>query len=241
MKYTYVKMAIGLCLVFFLSGCLYPNEELDKNKVPNQDQLESIQKAVDQYKEQTGGLVPIKTKPMKTPLYEKYIVDFTMLKEKNLISETPGNAYENGGVYQYTLINPEKNPTVKLIDLRMSETLRDINMKLNVYRDEHQYPPFGDQLSPHVYTLNYKKLGMDAAPYVKSPYSQKLLPIIIDTDGNLYVDYASELADALKKYKHQKKNGDDIRDILAENTPFVPAYSLPYTVKNGEPVFLNKK
>ncbi|MDY0396556.1 hypothetical protein ACFSMW_04895 [Virgibacillus halophilus] len=241
MKYTYVKMAIGLCLIFFLSGCLYPKEELDKNKVPNQDQLDAIQKAVDEYREQTGGLVPIKTKPMETPLYEKYIVDFTMLKEKNLISETPGNAYENGGIYQYTLITPEKNPTVKLIDLRMSEAIRDINIKLDLYRDKHLYPPFGKKIASNVYTIDYKKLGLNEAPYVKSPYSQKILPIVINTDGDLYVDYGSELADALKKYKHHYKNGDDIRDILAENTPFVPAYSLPYTVKNGDPVFLNKK
>ncbi|MDY0405694.1 hypothetical protein P5G51_010080 [Virgibacillus sp. 179-BFC.A HS] len=240
MKNTYVKIAAALCMVFMLSGCLYPDEELEKNKTPNQDQLETVQKAVDSYRDQTNGLVPIKTKPMDTPIYEKYIVDFTMLKERHLLTETPGNAYENGGIYQYVLVDPEKNPTVKLIDLRLSEAIRDVNVKLDLYRDKHLYPPFGKKITANIYTINYKKLGLPSEPYVTSPYSQKNLPIIMDTNGKLYVDYRIDLMDALQKYKHNYQNGDDIRAILVEHAPFVPAYSLPYTVKDGEPVFLEK-
>ncbi len=59
----------------------------------------------------------------------------------------------------------------------------------------------------------------------------------MDTKGNLYVDYRIDLNHALEEYKHDYQKGDDIRYLLAENTPFVPAYSLPYTIQDGEPVF----
>lgn len=62
----------------------------------------------------------------------------------------------------------------------------------------------------------------------------------MDTNGQLYVDYRIDLNDALQLYDHQYEEGNDIRFILAENTPFVPAYSLPYTIHEDEPVFLLK-
>src|SRR5690625_1399094 len=104
-----------MIISLLLSGCLYPESELAKNQTPNEDQLQMVQSAVEQYKESTGGLVPIQTKPSDTPIFQKYLVDFTVLKENNIITEIPGNAFENGGVYQYTLITPDEDPQVKLI------------------------------------------------------------------------------------------------------------------------------
>ncbi|GGB33534.1 hypothetical protein F3157_09555 [Virgibacillus dakarensis] len=240
MKYTYIRaFGVLFAVSLFLSGCLYPDNELAKNQVPNEDQLELVQKSVNEYREKTNGLVPIKTKEQDTPIFQKYLVDFTALKEKHLLTEIPGNAYENGGVYQYTLITPEDNPRVKLIDLRITETIRKVSVQLDIYRNEHLYPPYGDQIANGIYKLNYKKLGFDSEPVVESPYSQKNLPIIMDTEGKIYVDYRMDLYEALTEGKHDYKEGDDIRYLLAENTPFVPVYSLPYTVHDGEPVFLH--
>ena len=236
MKRTYIYI-IGVMLLI-LSGCMYPKEELAKNKVPNEVQMEMVQNAVTKYKEETNGLVPIKTKDSDTPIFEKYLIDFSQLKERNLLTEIPANAYENGGVYQYTLVDPENNPTVKLLDLRTIEAIRNVNVHLNIYRNKHIYPPFDKEVVPGVYTINYKKLGLDEPANVTSPFSGESLPIIIDTDGKLYIDYRKDLYDALQTYDHDFKEGDDIRYILVENTPFVPAYSLPYTIKNNEPVFL---
>ncbi|MDY0408322.1 hypothetical protein ACFFIS_01060 [Virgibacillus soli] len=240
MKRTYFKTAFSILFVILLSGCLYPNSELEKNQVPNEVQLDSVQKAIETYKQQNNGLVPIKTKPMETPIYEKYLVDFTTLKESHLINEIPGNAFENGGIYQYTIIDPENKPTVKLIDLRLAEGIRNINVKLEIYRDQHLYPPFAEEVAPGLYTIDYKKMGLDHAPYVRSPFTQENLPIIMDKDGNLFIDYRIDLFDALQKYEHTFKEGDDIREILVHHSPFVPVYSLPYTIdKSGEPIFLN--
>ncbi|PAV29504.1 hypothetical protein CIL05_11605 [Virgibacillus profundi] len=239
MKRTYSKVLLAVVLVFILSGCLYPQSKLEKNQQPNESQLELAQNAVNQYKEEKQGLVPIKTKANDTPIFQKYLIDFTALKESNTITEIPGNAYENGGIYQYTLIHPEDNPQVKLIDLRITEEIRKVNVQLDIFRSKHTYPPYGEEVSDGIFTVDYEKLNFDSHPVVKSPYSKENLPIVMDVNGQLYVDYRIDLANALKEYEHEYKEGDDIRYILAENTPFVPAYSLPYTIKDSEPVFFN--
>ncbi|RKQ37668.1 hypothetical protein [Oceanobacillus halophilus] len=238
MNHTYLKNAIVFVTVLLLSGCLYPDSELSKNQIAYEDQLKTVQAAVDDYRDETNGLVPIRTKENETPIFEKYIVDFNSLKERNLLSEVPANAFENGGVYQYVLITPDDNPRVKLIDLRLTEKIRSINIRLQAYRDEYLYPPFGEVISEGIYTIDYEKIDLESPPTVESPYSKEGLPIIMDTDGNLYIDYRMDLNRALEDFSHSFEEGDDIRYLLAENTPFVPAYSLPYTIKDEEPVFL---
>ncbi|ALX50540.1 hypothetical protein AOX59_04695 [Lentibacillus amyloliquefaciens] len=224
-------------MVFLLSGCFYPEDELSKNQEPNESQLEEVQNAVDQYQEKTQGLLPIRTKSNDTPIFRKYLVDFQLLKEENILSEIPGTAYQNGGLYQYAIIYPEENPQVKLIDLRISDAIREVAVKLNIYRNEHLYPPFGEEIAEGVYEIDHETLGLESKPYVTSPYSKENLPIVMDTEGNLYVDYRIDLTRALEDYDHDMQEGDDIRYVLAENTPFVPVYSLPYTIRGGEPVF----
>lgn len=221
-----------------LSGCLYPESEKAENQIPHEEQLETVQHAVEQYKEKNNGLVPIKTKPSDTPIFEKYLIDFNLLKEANVLTQTPGNAYENGGFYQYALLDPENDPQVKLIDLRVTESLRMVNVQLDAYRSEHLYPPFGEEIDDNIYTIDHEKLGLDEVPTVVSPYSHNDLPIIMNEKGKLFIDYRPDLYQALEKYDHSYENGDDIRYILAENTPFLPAYSIPYTVEDGEPVFM---
>ncbi|WP_077326699.1 hypothetical protein [Virgibacillus siamensis] len=237
MKHTAVQVSIAFTIMILLTGCLYPEGELSKNKIPNEAQLKMMQSAVDSYQEQTGGLLPIKTKDKDTPKFRKYLINFKILKEHNIISEIPGTAFENGGIYQYTIIHAETDPTVKLIDLRVTDAIRELNMKINMYRNEHLYPPFGQRIADGVFKIDYKKLGLESEPYVVSPFSHKNLPIVMDAKGKLYVDYRIDLNEALKEYDHKMKKGEDIRTLLAEHSPFVPSYSLPYTIQNGEPVF----
>lgn len=230
-----------LCSIFIftliLSGCLYPQSELSKNQIPNEDQLASVESAVLQYKEQSNGLVPIKTMPNDAPLYEKYIIDFTTLREAQLLSEIPGTAYENGGFYQYVLLTPEDNPRVRLIDLRVTEKIREVNVKLDIYRQQNLYPPFGEQITDDIFRINYDKLGFKEEPFVVSPFSKQQLPLLMTTDGEIIVDYRVDLQMALEQFKPDVEEGEDIRFLLEENYPFVPAYSVAYTVENNEPIF----
>ncbi|RDW19079.1 hypothetical protein CWR48_08495 [Oceanobacillus arenosus] len=238
MRFTSIQVFACLVLTVFLSGCLYPDSEKKENQTPYEDQLEMVQLAVEQYKQDTNGLVPMKTKENETPIFEKYIIDFSLLKERNLLSEIPSNAYENGGVYQYVLITPEDDPRVKLIDLRITEALRSINVQLDIYRNEHQYPPYGEKVADNVFSIDFEALGLESSPTISSPYSQENLPVLMDASGKLLVDYRIDLSQALREYQHEYLEGDDIRYLLADHTPFVPAYSIPYTVVNDEPVFL---
>lgn len=238
MRCTYFKIFVFFTTMVILNGCLYPESELAKNQSPYEDQLNMVQTAVEQYSEETGGLMPIKTKSNDTDIFEKYLIDFEKLKERNLLSELPGNAYENGGVYQYTIITPEDNPRVKLIDLRNTEELRSAVIRLETYRSKNIYPPFGEKIDENVFKIDYEKLGFNSEPQIQSPFSGENLPIIMDTDGNLYIDYRIDLNNFLNEYEHSYTTGDDIRYILPDHSPFVPAYSLPYTIENNEPVFL---
>jgi hypothetical protein len=229
-------MTFLLCTILFLSGCMYPQENLQQNQVPYEDQVESVQKAVLEYRKDNGGsLLPIVTKDQDTPYYMKYIIDFKKLVPKYM-SEIPGNAYENGGIFQYTLINEETNPTVRLIDLRLAETIRDAKLQIQ----SQGYPAFEEKIGSNVYALNYKNMGFEKEPTVKSPFTGKSLHLVLGEDGELYIDYTPDLYDLLIDRSAEFKNGEDIRAELVEDSLFVPAYSLPYTwdQKANKPVFM---
>ncbi|KIQ93646.1 hypothetical protein LH47_02271 [Anoxybacillus thermarum] len=241
MMKKWILSAMIVVVSVLLSGCLYPQERLTQNQIPYKEQVERVQQAVNEYRQATGGLLPIKTRDMSTPIYQKYPIDFNLLVPRYM-AEPPGNAFESGGVYQYVLVDVETNPTVKLLDLRAAEAIRDLKLRIRMYQDTHGYPPFKDVLAKGVFTLDYKKLRLDAPPYVVSPYSGKNLPLIIDGKGEIYIDYRIDLYETLQSEAHHYRYGDDIRDLLVKHSLFVPAYSLPYTIdeKKKEPIFLVK-
>ncbi|MEH7883138.1 hypothetical protein V7654_02325 [Bacillus sp. JJ1609] len=226
-----------ILVLITLTGCMYPEEKLVQNQVPYKDQLDSVQSAVEQFQEANGGILPIKTRDAETPIYQKYPIDFKKIAPKYL-SEPPGNAYENGGIFQYVLVDVEENPTVKLLDLRIAETIREIKMRI----EANGYPPFKDQIADNIYTLDFKKIGYKQEPVATSPFTNQNLHFIISTDGEIFVDYRSDLYQAIKSTKLDLNEGEDIRHILVNESMFVPAYSLPYTIdkSTSEPIFLEK-
>lgn len=223
--------------VFVLSGCLYPEENKVENQVPDVDQLTSVQRAVDDFRKDTGGLVPIKNREEDTDIFIKYLVDFEKIVPK-YISKAPANSYEKGGLFQYIIWDPENTAEVKLVDLRGPEKIRDINMR----KIGTQYVAIDKAIAQNVYSINYERMGFDEPLTVPSPYSDTQLPIVMTGDGELYIDYSIELNRVLQEKKPDVKSGEDIRHILYDNSPIVPAYSLPYTVdENNEPVFMVDK
>ena len=220
-----------------LSGCMYPEDQLAKNQIPYQDQIQAVQTAVDSFKKDNGGILPIKTREATTPIYQKYPIDFKKIAPKYM-AEPPGNSYESGGIFQYVLIDVETHPTVKIFDLRIAEAIRDLKLRLQ----SQGYPPFKDQIAANVYTLDFKKLGYKKPAVVESPFTHQNLPLVISTSGEVYVDYRSDLYLAIKKKGNKFKPGEDIRSILTDDSMFVPAYSLRTTVdpKTNEPVFLEE-
>ena len=236
MKWNVLGLLLAVMSIV-LSGCMYPDEELSKNQIPYKDQIQAVQTAVDSFKKDNGGILPIKTREASTPIYQKYPIEFKRITPKYL-AEPPGNAYESGGVFQYVLVDVETNPTVKIFDLRIAETIRELKLRIKT----NGYPPYKTKIANNVFTIDYKQLGYKEAPYAISPYTNQNLPFVITGSAEVYIDYRADLYQALKKSKEQWKPGEDIRSILVTNSMFVPAYSLPYTVdlKTKEPVFLDK-
>lgn len=216
-----------------LTGCLFPEDQKAINQIPDKDQLAAVQRAVDEFKVDTGVL-PIQNRHMDTDIFIKYPIDFSRLIPK-YIANPPGNSFEKGGIFQYIIWDPEENPTVKLVDLRSVETIRDLKIRFLATK----YPTYKKQISDFVYSIDFKKVGYDTDLFVPSPYTNTQLPLVASTEGEIYVDYSIDLNIFIQENKLKPKQGEDIRKYLVEAYPVVPAYSLPYTVdENNEPVFM---
>jgi adenine-specific DNA methylase len=231
-------LILSLLILFTLSGCLYPEERKTQNRMPYQDQITAVQTAVENFQKDTGVL-PIKTKEADTDIYQKYLIDFNKLVPKYM-QEPPGNSFEKGGTFQYVLINVETKPTVKLADLVLTDKVQDVQVALNIYMAKHQYPPFKKIEAQGRYTLDYKKLGFKEDPFVKSPFTGKKLPLMVNGDAKIFIDYRRDLNPAIESYKDELDKHEDIRHLLAEHSFFVPIYSVPYQAENNKPVFLIK-
>lgn len=223
-------------LLIVLSGCLYPNERRAENQIPYLDQIESVQRAVEQFQQDTGVL-PIHTREMGTPIYQKYPVDFSQLIPRYL-QQAPGNSFENGGIFQYVLVNVEENPEVKVLNLSGMSEIRELQMRVRQYEKKNQYAPIDEMVDTGLFTLQFDKLGYKEAPKINSPYFDTSLPLLMDNSGQVYIDYRIDLNIALNEFEHSFQPGDDVREILVQNSPIVPAFSIPYTIDaNGEPIF----
>lgn len=236
-----MKKIVLASLLFFsvivLSGCMYPDSERAENQLPHEDQLATVQTAVEKYQESTGGLLPIKTRDQDVDQYIKYPIDFQKIVPAYM-SKIPPNAFENGGLFQYVIMDVDENPTVKLVDLRSAEKIRELNIKLGV----NGYGPIAEQIAENVYKLDYQVMGYKDEQTVPSPYSDVNLPLVATGDGKIYIDYSIELNRILQEDKPNVKPGEDIRYLLVDKFPVLPAYSLPYTVnEKNEPEFLTKK
>ncbi|WP_238985137.1 hypothetical protein [Bacillus kwashiorkori] len=233
-----VFIILNIIIVATLTGCLYPNaHENVEQKIPNEEMLTSVQRAMEQFREENNGILPIKTKEHDTDIYIKYLIDFHKLVPSYL-NAIPANAFEKGGIYQYVIIDPETTPEVKIFDLKIAEVIRDIQFRLTM----KQYPPYQDRLSKQLFSLNFKELGYKEEPVIISPYTGQNLSLVISGAGTIYVDYRSDLYLKAKEVgKEEIKSGEDLRYLLSIDSPFVPAYSFPMTIdENGDPQFLDK-
>lgn len=221
-------------LTFVLAACGsgLSKEEQAAQLRPDGDALAGVQRAVEEYQAETGVL-PIKNSEQDTDIFVKYQIDFSKLMPKYL-SAIPNNAFEKGGLFQYVLWDVEENPTVKLIDLRVPEKIREINIR----QMSKDYRQFGEQISDYVYHINYEALGYEQALMVESPYTNNLLPIVYSAEGGIYVDYTIDLQLFIEREGLTPAPGEDIRYLIADANMILPAFSLPYSVnEQNEVVF----
>lgn len=236
LKHKRLYTLILTCTIL-LSACAFPDNKKAENQVPANDQLNMVQTAVDEYQKANNGLLPIKERDESYSLYLKHPVDFNKLKPK-FLSQLPGNSFENGGIYQYVIMDVDKNPTINLVDLRTSEVLKDIRIRIDASGKPLQ---LGKKVAPNVYELDYKKYGFKKKPTVPSPYSNERLPVYMNGGNDFVIDYRLDLAKVIKKQKALPKPGTDIRYLLYKDSPILPAYSPEFTINDKkEPVFKSK-
>lgn len=230
-------LAVSLATATILSGCMFPETSRVDN-VPYEDQLRSVQTAVDSFKD-TTGVLPIKTRPAETPLMERYPIEFSRLVP-GYMADAPANSFEGGGLFLYVLVDAETEPTVKLIDLRVTERLQQLQTNINSFRVKEGKYPFEGSLGKNQFTIDYDLVFVSEEPFIPSPYSENELPIYVDGSGQLFVDYRADLEEALQNTNVLPKVGEDIRYLLYDDSPFAPAYSQGYTInEQGEVEFLN--
>ncbi|MBU9713462.1 hypothetical protein [Evansella tamaricis] len=233
----YWKCFVILLIVVLMSGCLYPDERRVENSIPYSDQLQSVESAVLQYR-QDSGVLPIKTRDSDTPIFRKYPVDFSRLVPRYLQS-APGNSFESGGVFQYVLVHPEEVPQVKVIDLVMVREIQEFQRRIQEYRRVNSYAPVAEFVGDELLKLDHEALNYEDAPSVKSPFHPThRLPLLMETNGNIVIDYSIDIQFFIEEFgMGEYVEGDDLRWLLVDNSPFVPVYSVPQTMKEGQIVF----
>ncbi|WP_411504238.1 hypothetical protein [Brevibacillus centrosporus] len=230
------KLMLSLTLLsVLLSGCLYPDERKAENQVPSTFYLEATQKAIEQFQKDTAVL-PIVTKPLDTPIFEKYEIDFRKMTPRYM-PDVPGNAFEKGGVYKYVLIDVETKPAAKLLNLGAVSTVADVQSAVNRYRNFYNKLPVKDDLGNGYFTIDHEEIGVKTWQ-VPSTLGNSLLPLVMNANGEVGIDYAADIAQVLRDTKAAVPKNTDPRYVFARESMFVPAKSFPYEMVNGEPRLL---
>lgn len=231
----WLTTALLIWMVIMLAGCLYPNDRLQQNQISTGEYIILVQNAVEAYKQRTGVL-PIKNSSEQTPIYEKYLVDFKKLLDRNVISRIPADAYEVGGSNYYVIVDPEGEMKVKLMDLVIAGKVSDIQRLSDSYVAAGNELPLGELVKPNFYHVDFERLGMKSEQ-VRSDYSEMFLSVLIHQSGRIIVDYAPEVMRAITKMEISTPDPNmDLRTYLVEQSNYIPVNSFPYYWKVDEPV-----
>ncbi|AIQ13519.1 hypothetical protein PDUR_17530 [Paenibacillus durus] len=224
-----------LLLTLFLSGCLYNGKEEGRTAVSYHESVSRVQSAVDDFY-QKEGLLPILNADRETPRFEKFRIDLDKLNKKGYLDDIPAAAFEKGGSAYFLLLDEERNPTVKVMDLVTVQAVNDVQRKVNLYRSAHNGElPAAGELYPGLYKIDGKKAGTERLK-LTSVYSGQEMDFIMDKTGGVYADYAFDIMSAIDRIGVQPATGEDLRSLLLESFWFVPVKSLPYYWVGGQPV-----
>ncbi|OYD09725.1 hypothetical protein [Paludifilum halophilum] len=230
-----VKQAVVLCLIVLLAAGCVRTEEFNRQVEKDLPQdIQRVQTALDEYMKHTPVL-PIKEAPAGVHLYQKYVVDFS--KMQSVIDSPPATSFGKGGHYIYVIVNPGKEPEVRVMDLRLIEKVRDLQSRVDAYRREQADVPKDKKEGPNLYSLDFKALGEE--PWtIPSPYSSRMdLPILVDEKGKVYLDYRKDVMQKLEQAEEKPPESKDLRRLLYKDSIFVPVFSPPIRLEDGDPVF----
>lgn len=231
-----IRSVFVLMLLSVLTmGCMYQSESEQGSQVSYRESVKRIQSAVDDfYKEQS--ILPIITAGEEIPRYEKYRVDLDKLKNMGYMDEIPKTAFENGGSGYFLIINEEEDPSVKVMDLNTKQQVNDVQLSVNRYKTANNGKlPIGSDIYPGFSTIDLAKTDAKNVN-LKSVFSGQETTFMMDESGNVYIDYAFDIMQAIQKESAEPRADEDLRSYLEQASYFVPVKSVPYYWKDQQPV-----
>lgn len=229
------RMSCLLLLITLLTGCMYSNTNRGPQASP-QESVAIVQAAVDRYVAEKN-ILPIKNFDSDTPLYERYVIDFRKLMGEGFISQLPQAAYEQGGSFYFVIVDAEKQPTVKMLDIAMIQQVGDVIQAVHQYRGSHSGElPLADEISQHWHHIDYSALKMKPVE-LSSPFSTLKLTLMIHQDGQVAINYAPDIMRMVDQFQiSNPEQVEDLRVYLVQYSDFVPAVSVPYSWQEDRPV-----
>ncbi|MNN57329.1 hypothetical protein D3C81_1723150 [compost metagenome] len=88
---------------------------------------------------------------------------------------------------------------------------------------------------PGLFTVDLK-LAKAESFTAKSVFSGQELSYLVDNEGQVYIDYAYDIMQAIDKFGSSPADYEDLRILLTEQSYFVPVKSLPYQWVDDAPV-----
>ncbi|WP_068785249.1 DUF3939 domain-containing protein [Paenibacillus phocaensis] len=241
LKPTGVRIAalvvILTLMTSLLSGCLYRGDRQQGGTVSYMESVDRVQRALDRFQEDKG-ILPIVTAGEETPRYEKYRIDLEQLKREGYLEELPAAAFEQGGTVYFLVIDEESDPTVKVMDLGTMQKVNDVQRKVLSYRSSQGGALPGEaegETYPGLYPVDLQLMQAESLA-LASVYSGETLPYLMDAQGNVYVDYAFDIMQAIDQSGKTPQDDEDLRTWLTDSSVFVPVKSLPYRWNGSEPV-----
>lgn len=230
-----ISATVFMLMAVLMTGCMYPKENEQERQVSYRESVKRVQSAVDDfYKEES--ILPIITAGNEVPRYEKYRVDFEKLKNMGYIDEIPSTAFEKGGSGYFLIINEEKDPTVKVMDINTAQKINDVQLSVNRFKTANNgILPAGDELYHGFSTVDLSKTDAENVS-LKSVYSGQEVTFMMDSNGTVYVDYAFDIMQAIQKEEAKPKDDEDLRVYLEKASYYVPVKSVPYIWKDKQPV-----
>lgn len=234
---TAALVVIFTMMTSLLSGCLYRGDRQPGGPVSYTESVDRVQRALDRFQEDKG-ILPIITAGEETPRYEKYRIDLNQLKREGYLEGIPAAAFEQGGSVYFLVIDEETDPTVKVMDLSTVQKVNDVQRKVLSYRSTHGEGlpgEAGGETYPGLYPVDLPMLKAENLA-LSSVYSGETLPYLMDAEGNVYVDYAFDIMQAIDRSGQTPQGDEDLRTWLTDRSAFVPVKSLPYRWANGTPI-----
>jgi len=141
--------AAGLAALALLAagGCLYPRDRTPDMGVAPREAVRAVQEAVDRYFASLGTL-PILNADSNVPKYEKFRIDFARLKSEGFLPAPPPAAFEGGGPYLFLIVDEEREPKVRLLDLRVWDRIEAVQRRVREFLGRDKPLPVGEEIYP---------------------------------------------------------------------------------------------